>query len=290
MFGTIALNNNLDSIVMANDICNRFGLDTISTGATIAFAIECYENGIINKEDTNGLEMTWGNHKSIVAMTERLAKREGFGDVLADGVKIAAEKIGKGAEKYAMHIMGQEFGAHDPKFGFNWAITYKADATPARHCQGPGKSIKGLPLPPYDRTKQTGMQPGYKAGSNFMHVIQSLGLCIFVFWAMPNITAQMDAIKAVTGWDVTYDELFLTGERIANIRHLFNLREGINLLQHNYPDRIAGRPPKNDGPLNGITLEEEHIVSDYLQAMDWDQVTAKPSRRKLEELGLLDPI
>ncbi|MCL6478636.1 MAG: aldehyde ferredoxin oxidoreductase C-terminal domain-containing protein [Peptococcaceae bacterium] len=133
MFGSNCLNNNLESIIKSNDICNRYGLDAISAGAAIAMAIECYENGIITKGDTGGIEMTWGNHKAIVAMTEKMAKREGFGDILADGVKVAAEKIGKGADQFAMHIQGQEIPAHDPKFGFDWALSYKMDPTPARH-------------------------------------------------------------------------------------------------------------------------------------------------------------
>src|SRR4030043_381050 len=101
---------------MANEICNLYGLDTISAGATIAFAMECYEKGIITKKDTDGIELTWGNSQAIVAMTEKMLKREGIGDILADGVKIAAEKIGKGAKEYAVHIGGQEPGMHDPKF------------------------------------------------------------------------------------------------------------------------------------------------------------------------------
>ena len=121
-----------------------------------------------------------------------------------------------------------------------------------------------------------------------MHVIQSLGQCIFVYWAMPNIEVQMDAIKTVTGWDVTFDELFLTGERINNMRHLFNLREGLNPLHFAYPDRMAGRPPREEGPLKGITLNEELLFGDYLKAMDWDPVTTRPSKKKLEELGLQD--
>ena len=288
MFGSISLNDNLDSIIMANDICNRKGLDTISTGATIAFAIECYENGIITKEDTDGLEMTWGNHKSIVAMTEKLAYREGFGDVIADGVRVAAQRIGNGSQEYAMHMRGQEFGAHSPRFGFNWALAYKMDATPARHPQGPGLPLAGLPAPPFDSRSQKNMQPGYKFNNNYMHVVQSLGVCKLVQWCMPDADAMMGAIKSVTGWDFTFDELFLTGERIANIRHLFCLREGVSILQQDYPDRIAGRPPKEDGPLRGVTVDEERIVNEYLREMDWDPVTTMPSKQKLEELGLQD--
>ncbi len=139
MFGSNCLNDNLPSIVKANDLCNRAGLDTISAGAAIAFAIECYENGLITRADTDGIEMTWGNHRSIIAMTGKLCRREGLGDVLADGVKIAAGRIGKGAEQYAMHIGGQEVPAHDPKVGRQFATTYRMDATPGPAHAGRGR-------------------------------------------------------------------------------------------------------------------------------------------------------
>ena len=114
-FGAMCLNNNTESIAMANYLCNGYGLDTISAGTVIAFAIECYENGLITKKDTGGIELTWGNHRAIIAMTEKMARREGFGDILADGVKIAAGRIGRGAEKFAVHVGGEELGMHDPK-------------------------------------------------------------------------------------------------------------------------------------------------------------------------------
>ena len=132
------------------------------------------------------------------------------------------------------------------------------------------------------------MQPGYKYGANIMHVIQSLGLCKMVYWCMPHTDVQMDFLKAVTGWDMTYDELFLAGERINNIRNLFCLREGVSILQQNIPDRIAGRPPQKEGPIKGVTIDEERIVREYLEVMDWDPMTTMPSRKKLEELGMQD--
>jgi len=288
MFGSIALNDNLDSIIAANDICNRYGLDTISAGAVVAFAIECYENGILTKEDTDGLELTWGNHQSIVALTDKIAKREGIGDILADGVKVAAERIGKGSEEYAMHMRGQEFGAHNPKYGSNWALAYKADATPSRHPQGPGRPVPGMPAPLFDKTKQHDMQPAYKIQNNIMHVIQSLGLCKLAYWAMPDAQTQLDLLNAVTGWGMTFDEFFLAGERIANIRHLFCLREGVNILQQRYPDRMAGRPPLEEGPMKGVSFDEDRIMSEYLEVMDWDPVTTMPSKKKLQELGMQD--
>ena len=288
MFGANCLNSNLDSIIKVNDICNRYGIDTISAGATIAFAIECYENGLITKADTDGIEMTWGNHRSIVAMTEKLVRREGFGDVLADGVKKAAEKIRKGAEQYAMHIQGQEAPAHDPKLGYHWAIGYRMDPTPARHTQGPGMPVPGLPIPQFDPTSFSGRGEAHKIGSNFAHVVNSTGTCLFLFWALPHIDGIIDLMRAVSGWDLTVDELIQTGEKIANIRHAFNIREGLNPLEYKIPGRMMGNPPPKEGPLAGVTVDEETLDREFLAAMDWDPRTTRPSRKKLEELGLED--
>ena len=287
MFGTNCLNDNLESIIKANDICNRYGLDTISAGATIAFAIECYENGIITKADTDGIEMTWGNHKSIVAMTEKLAKREGFGAVLADGVKVAAEKTGKGTEQYAIHIQGQEVPAHDPKLGYHFATTYRLDPTPARHTQG-GEGFVAPGLVEFDATSFSGRGEAHKRGSNFFQIVNSTGMCMFMYMTLPAAKAVAEFISAVTGWDVTMDELIKTGERIQNLRHAFNLREGLNPLQFKVPDRLLGRPPQKEGPLAGVTVDEDTMAKEYLTAMDWDLKTAKPSKKKLQELGLED--
>jgi len=288
MFGSDCLNNNIESIIKLNDVCNRYGLDTISTGATIAFAIGCYENGIITKSDTGGIEMTWGNHKAIVAMTEKLAKRECFGAVLADGVKVAAEKIGKGADKYAMHIQGQEVPAHDPKCGYEFATTYRMDPTPARHTQhSEEKNPPGL-VPRFDRKSFSGRGEVHKIGSNFGHVMNCAGMCLFIYDALPSVDCLAEFMRAVTGWDVTMDELLKTGERIANIRQAFNIREGLNPLKFKVPDRVLGRPPQKEGPLAGVTVNEDTLDREYLAAMDWNLKTAKPSKKKLQELGLED--
>ena len=271
-FGTLCLNNNTESIAMANDICNRYGLDTISAGSVIAFAIECYENGIITKEDTDGIELTWGNHRSIVTMTEKMAKREGFGDILADGVKVAVEKIGKGAEQYAVHIGGQELGLHDPKFpsalshrpGTPPAARYQMDATPGRHTQGFGPS-------------------GFER-----HVVNATGLCFFGYFAADSAKYIAGFMSAVTGWDRSMDELLKAGERIATMRHAFNLREGINPLELKVHPRIIGKPPYKAGPLASVTADIEAQNYWNLGALDWDRVTTKPSKKKLEELGLDD--
>ncbi len=292
MFGTNCLNNNIESIIKANDICDRYGVDTISAGATIAFATECFENGLITKADTDGIEMTWGNHKAIVAMTEKLVKREGFGAVLADGVKVAAEKIGKGADKYAIHVQGQELPAHDPKNAFFYATSYRLDPTPGRHFVGSELSMapehpKGL-LPRFDHKSFAGRGEARKIGSNFHQAVVCTGTCLFVYWAFPNVDPIADFMRAVTGWDVTNDELLETGERISNLRQAFNIREGLNPLKFKVPDRVLGRPPLKEGPVAGVTIDEETMIQEYLAAMDWDPKTAKPSKKKLQELGLED--
>jgi aldehyde:ferredoxin oxidoreductase len=288
MFGADCLNSNLESIIKINDICNRSGVDTISAGATMAFTIECYERGIIGKADTDGIEMTWGNHKSIVAMTEKMMRREGFGDILADGVKMAAERIGGEASQCAMHVGGQEIPAHDPKLGYHWATTYRMDATPARHTQGPGIPVPGMGLPEHDDKAFSGRAEAHKLGSDFSHVVSCTGTCLFGFWALPHVDSFIDFMKAVSGWDFTHEEIFKTGERIANMRQAFNIREGLNPLDYKIPGRIYGHPAPKEGPLKGISVDEDTLYSEYLAAMDWDTRTTRPTSRKLLELGLED--
>jgi len=286
-FGTMCLNDNLESIIKINDICNRMGLDTISAGCTIAFAIECYENGLITKDDTNGIELKWGNAEAIVAMTDKLAKRDGFGNMLADGVKVAAEKIGKGAEKYAIHIGGQELPMHDPKFIPGLTTTYILDATPGRHTQG-GEMLappEGLDLPKYPRTVYSGRGEFQRTLVNLVHVVNAAGLCLFGYMSM-NINAIPAFMTAVTGWNFTLDDCQEAGERIGTIRHAFNLREGHNPLKLKVPGRMIGKPPLQRGPLKDISIDMETMVKDYLEQIDWDPVTMVPSQKRLRELGL----
>ena len=250
---------------MVNDICNRYGLDTISAGSVMAFAIECYENGIITKKDTGGIELTWGNHHALVAMTEKMAKREGIGDKLADGVKVAAEKIGKGAEKFAVHVGGQEVGMHDPKLAgmggnASWA-RYQLEATPGRHTQGFGPGGFGS------------------------HIINATGLCLIGYGFGSPPTKLADFLNAITGLNWTLDSVLKAGERIAVIRQLFNLREGINELNWYAHPRLYGNPPQKEGPLAGVTINTAAQNYWNLGALDWDATTMKPSKKKLIELG-----
>jgi len=287
-FGTMTLNDNFPSLVKINDICNRYGFDSISAGCTVAFAVECYENGILTKADTGGLELTWGSHEAMVELLILMGERKGIGDVLADGVRKAAERIGKGAEQFAMHIQGEEVPMHDPKLQPGLAVTYLLDATPARHTQGgelnpvPGLGIK---IPP--REQQAGRGPLHKELVSLVHVVNSAGVCLFGYLSY-DFHFMPDFLTAVTGepWDVKRIEV--AGERISNMRHALNLREGLNPLHWHMPGRLIGQPPLEAGTHKGFSVDLQTQVKDYLVAMDWDPETTKPRAAKLRELGLED--
>lgn len=291
-FGSYSLNNNFESIIKCNDICNRYGIDTISTGATIAFAINCYENGIINKKDTDGLELTWGNHKSIAELTEKIAKVEGFGKILCNGVKAASEIIGKGSEELAVHVGGQELPAHDSRFEPGFAVGYALDATPGRHCQ-----FGSFTLPPgierefpeikfvFNKAEYKNRAKSEKILWSLMHIINTLGACLFGYFS-GDVTNYIECYAAVTGWEIGLRELIKSGERIGVMRQLFNLREGINPISIPYPKIAKGLPPLKKGPLEGIEVDIDIMHREYFEEMDWDIKTGMPSISKLKDLGL----
>ena len=294
-FGALCLNENLESIIKINDICNRSGLDTISTGSSVAFAIECYENGIVGRDDTDGIELTWGNHQAIVALTEKIARREGFGALLADGVRKAAQKIGKGSEQFAMHLGGQELPMHDPRNTPGYATAYAADATPARHMQGgsafpeSGFMIPGVPFGQVEKYRYTGKADMHRFMSNLTHVVNASGICYFALMVY-GVDMIRQFMEHVTGESRTVDDLLTAGERIATMRLAFNLREGISFADWKIPGRMIGDPPLTAGPLQGITIDAKTMVAEYFEKMGWDPRTGRPSREKLQELGLSDII
>ena len=293
-FGTLCLNSNVESIVRCNEICNRAGLDTISTGTCVAFALECYENGLISKEEAGGLELTWGNHQAIVALTEMIARREGLGAVLADGVRIAAERIGRGSEKFAVHVHGQEPGFHDSKLCPSRGTSYVADPTPGRHTAanaaapefGRGTSPHPrITLPKVERYQFSGKGPIQAAWSNYGQVVAASGLCL-----MPSgMGYYLDEwIAAATGWDFTLDEMLVTGERIQQVRHAFNVREGLKPTDFVLPDRMVGKPPLTMGPTAGVTIDIDTLVYEYYDAMGWDRASGAIAADRLRKLGLGD--
>jgi len=290
-FGSMCLNDNLASINLCNELCNRFGLDTIGTGGTVAFAIECFENGLIGPEDTGGVELRWGNARAIVEITRQIGRREGFGAVLADGVRKAAERIGNGAEQYAMHVGGEELPMHDPRLVPSAATTYQTDATPGRHTQVStwiselGAGPPGLVEQPQPPHHYPGKGAAHMTVNNYFQAGQAAGICMFILLTLePQFVA--DSLTHVTGQRFTPEDVQTCGARIAALRTAFNVREGIRSVDRKVPDRVLGRPPLQQGPTAGRTVDLEAQVKDYLEAMGWDPNTGVPKRETLLKLGL----
>lgn len=287
-WGTMTLTDTFPALIRINDLCNRYGIDTIASGCTAAFAVECFENGILTTADTDGLELRWGNDAALVALLEKMARREGIGAVLADGVKRAAERIGRGSEAYAMHIQGAEVPMHDPKFQPGLATTYKMDATPARHTQGHEDMPPLVPdWPAHDKYAWTGKGELHRRCAAMVHVVNAAGLCLFGYLSY-DWSHVPDFLSAVTGWPIDTEECYRIGERIAHVRHAFNLREGLNPLQFRVPDRVLGIPPQAAGNLRGITVDIDTQVREYCEAIGWDPRTGRPRRERLVALGLED--
>ncbi len=290
-FGTMNLMSSFPHLVKINEMCNRYGFDTISAGVTTAFAVECFENGILTTEDTGGLKLGWGEGDALVALLEMMAYRKGIGDILADGVKVAAEKIGNGAEEYAMHIGGEEVPMHDPKFEPGLAPTYKLDATPARHTQG-GELVPPPDVDPpdgYDKYQYGSHADWHKYLVDAVHVVNAAGVCLFAWVSYPHMFIP-DFMNAICGHTGSMEEMLKAGERIAQIRHAFNLREGINPVEIEIPGRIIGNPAQTDGNMRGVTVDIDTQTANFCDAMGWDKKSAVPSRERLESVGGLEPV
>ena len=290
-FGVMCLNDDLASINLCNDVCNRAGLDTISTGATVAFAIECFAGGLIGLDDTGGIELGWGNAEAIVAMTRAIAEGSGFGAVLADGTKKAAQRIGKGAERYAMHVGGEELPMHDPRLLPGAATSYKMDATPGRHTQM-STWILELGVGPPDLVQQPqplhhypGKGKAHAKINNYFQAGGSAGMCMFASLTLKP-EGLTDSLTHVTGHPFSLEDVLACGARIAALRIAFNLREGVRNIDLALPDRALGRPPLEAGPTAGHTVDIDAQVADYLEAMGWDTTTGVPKKETLLKLGL----
>lgn len=292
-FGALLLNHDLLSIIEINDLCNRAAIDTISTGATIAFAIECFQNGLITLEDTDGLELNWGNPKNIIELVKKIIYREGIGNILADGCDNAAKLIGRGSEKYAITSLGSEIAMHNPRVFPSLAFTYAYDPTPGRHTAasinmfeiGPiNKFQDGFQLPKGWKKDKKKSFKAQKQTAAFHQVISSAGLCSFstLFGPYPFI----NLINMLTGWDINVKELITTGLRIQTLRHAFSLREGVDIANNKLPGRVIGNPPDERGPTKGITIDYEEFFQGYCQEMGWNFKNGFPLEKTLRDLDL----
>ena len=291
-FGPLLLNDDLEAIVEINSLCDRLGLDTISTGSTVAFAIECAEHGLLDGKLGDGLALSWGDAEAIVELVRRIALRDGIGDVLADGVKRAAQRIGEGAEAFAIHAGGQELPMHDARYEPVLGLAYAVDPTPGRHNTANGGFIDVEALRDVFEAEDISLSGRYaydQKGTEFallnraMQVVNCAGLCMFsLMMGRPPVRGW---VNAATGWGVSLEELLRIGHRVQVLRHAFNLREGLPAAGVSLPDRVKGRPPLEKGPLRGVSLDMEAMKQDYFRAMGYDE-NGVPTRELLDSLGL----
>ena len=298
-FGTLCLVDDLETIIKINDLCNRAGLDTISTGSVCAFAMECFERGALTEADTGGLRLAWGDSATLLKLVELIAAREGIGDVLADGVKRAAATIGKGSEAWAIHAGGQELPMHDPRFDTSYGITYQCDPTPGRHTVAAATWADLMLIERYFpevgkfapvARKATLRKPDHHVravtfNAKFHQVLNGVGVCLFGISAGPRMPV-MEWTNAATGWNKSPAEYLEIGERILLLRQAFNVREGIKPKDFAIAERAV--KAQQTGPHAGADLDTDAMRALFLRSFGWDQESGRPSRETLDALGMDD--
>jgi len=292
-FGGNCLCDDLNAIVAMNDLCNRYGLDTISTSAALAFAMEAYERGLISPADTGGLELTWGNAGAMIEAIQAIARREGIGALLADGVRAAAARLGPEAEAFAVHVKGMEVAYHDPRAFVSMAANYATANRGACHLEalsywlGYGTRFAGWYDPEtFDDHDSRGKGRVAVDFQNYMAVYNPLGLCKFI--AKGRVTPQQvaDLVNAALGWSWTAADLLTTGERLFNLKRLINLRLGVTAADDTLPRRLLTEPRPSGGAA-GVLPDLKLLLAEYYQARGWT-AEGVPTRERLAALDLAD--
>ncbi len=297
-FGPLLLIDDLEEIFCISENLNRAGMDSISAGTTVAYAIECFENGILTEEDTGGLQLRWGDAKAVSELLEMMINREGIGDLLADGVKVAAEKIGRGSEKFAVHVGGQEPGMHDPKLDPMLGVHFSADPTPGRHTVGAGlyynmmylwqevtwapkvtKYAKAEEYVPSDVEALKSV-----AGSCYKELTDAAGGCFFAAIAGLNHWNLFKMLNHATGWDLSADEYMTIGRRIQTLRQLFSVKHGVQPKDAIMRGRVSGEVPLTTGNLKGVSVPIDEMVSLHWKHFGWNEKTGFPEHDVTTEL------
>ncbi|MDA8234650.1 MAG: aldehyde ferredoxin oxidoreductase family protein [Clostridia bacterium] len=285
--------DNLDSIIAADRLCDELGLDNMSTGVTVGFAMELYEKGILTQEDTDGVELNFGNHEAMIKLISKMAYRRGIGAILADGVKVAAAKIGKGAEKYALHVKGLELPGYDVRGAKAHGLNYATAYTGADHNRGYAfQEIFGIPVPEaVDRFISHGKGRLTKWNQDIRTATCDCPtMCAFLLdMAFPATAAQnaADMLNGATGLDFTAEDIEKVGERVNNLARAFNVREGFTRDDDNLPERILTEPLK-EGSSKGQFISKDELnqmLDDYYAERGWT-AEGVPTKQKLLELSL----
>jgi aldehyde:ferredoxin oxidoreductase len=285
-----------EALCKGNELCGRYSLDTIGTGVNIAFAMECYENGLLTKEDTSGIDLRFGNGDAMVQMVQMIGDRKGLGDLLAEGCMRVAEKLGKGAAEYAVHVKGQELPMHEPRLKRGMAIGYSVSPTGADHVHSlhdtgtvSEAGITGYkPFGVYEPVPLEEMGASkvriQKYHTQWRAMMNALVFCVFPPWKQEEI---VQIVNAVTGWETTAFELMKTGQRILTMARVFNIREGFTVADDWLPPRMF--QPQTSGPLSNTAVDKKGLKtarSLYYAMMGWDRATGVPTADTLGELDI----
>ncbi len=299
-FGANLVNDDLETVTACHDACNRYGIDAVSSSATLAWVCEAVERGVLTPEDLDGVDMRWGNGEGALALTVKMGTGEGCGEWLRHGSALASQHVGKGAEEFAVHVHGQEPAYHDTRFTSLMGVTYIADPTPGRHTAGSASWNEtfgvGFPLPEAVDQKEVNVRWKGTEGkgvaqahfSNSHQVLNGLGLCMFT--SLTGGLPWLDMVNALTGWGMDETELLECGERIQNLRAAFNVREGLTPGDFKPHPRMLGEGDGllDAGPLKGVTVPLEQLRRDYQAAMHWDPDSGRVSRERAEQLGIAE--
>jgi aldehyde:ferredoxin oxidoreductase len=300
--GSNLLIGNVEQVAKLNDLCNLYGLDTISSGGVLAWAMESYERGLISKRDLDGVELRFGNGDAAIKILDMITQRQGFGDVLAEGTRRASRILGHESSRWTVEVKGLELPMHDPRAFQGMSLTYAFSAVGGDHMEGETMSVESLPAgqePPFypeyglkatDRLGTEGkgqiayvMQNAYQAAS-------ALGYCLIASasgsTAYP-IKYNLKFLKAATGIDLSPQEFLKTGERIYNLKRAFNFKHGMRKEEDRLPERLLNLPPPSGGA-KGNVAKLDAMAKDFLAVRGWDPVTHKPTRERLESLGMND--
>jgi len=293
-------NDNIESVLYSHHLANKYGMDTISLGGTIAWAMEAWEKGILTAKDTGGIDLSWGNHESIVKLTEMIAFRKGFGDLLAEGSFRAAKTIGRGSEKFVMAVKKQEIAGQEPRAQKSMGLAAVTAARGADHLYGfpvldevgfddeIKKRFGSKYLPQMaDRLNPTYKGIMVKECEDYMVVVESVGLCKYGTQIPPEFYYEDVALglKIHNGLDFTVEELKRIGERIVNLNRLFNARFGITRDDDALPERLVEEEAPV-GPSKGQVVELESMLSEYYSHRGWDSKSGLPTRTTLRKLSL----
>jgi aldehyde:ferredoxin oxidoreductase len=284
-FGSLLLNGDSDTAVICNWYCNEYGYDVLSFGGTLAWCMECYEKGVLTRDELDGIDLKWGDKEAILALTKRSCDFEGVGVALNRASRGAADYFGKGHECLAV-ASGIEIPMHGSRYNPGLARTYQYDPTPGRHVKG-GLGVPYGHQPPEVKYDYSDTGERDKAGLEEWEFNNLSGFCSFGgFLLGPGVKYRY--ANAVTGFGFTPEDWPTLGLRAFTIRNAFNLREGYRRKDFQISGRLVGKPPMEKGPLMGITVDNERMADSFYKALGWDVETGVPSREFLEEIGGLD--